>query len=67
MDSEKRRERMFSRRQFLKGVPLGVAGAFAFSLLGGKILSRVAGRRDRGVKYPEGSMFKPARDKNTKI
>ena len=45
-----------SRRGFLIGIPLGVAGAFALNAIGGRLL---APKRDSYPKFPEGSIFTP--------
>ena len=59
MDKETRK---FSRRQFLKGVPLGVAGAIAISAVMGRFLpSRIVSRRGR-PSFPKDSIFRPADD-----
>lgn len=49
-----------SRRGFLIGIPLGVAGAFALNAIGGRLL---APKRDSYPKFPEGSIFTPADDR----
>ena len=51
-----------SRRSFLKGVPLGIAGAFAISAVMGRFLpSRLISRRGR-PSFPKDSIFRPADD-----
>lgn len=50
-------QRRLSRRNFLKGVPLGIAGAFALTTLGSSLFKRKA---DRYPNFPEGSIFTPA-------
>jgi hypothetical protein len=45
----------FSRRDFLRGIPLGFAGAFVFSLTG-KLLPP---DRSKPPEFPEGSIFAP--------
>lgn len=55
-----------TRRQFIKAVPIGIAGALAVSVISGR-LARSLFRRDRGVpNLPEDSIFAPARDRYTR-
>ena len=59
MDKETKK---FSRRSFLKGVPLGVVGAFAISAVMRRFLpSRLISRRGR-PSFPKDSIFRPADD-----
>ena len=59
MDKETKK---LSRRNFLKGVPLGVAGAIAVSAVMGRFLpSRLISRRGR-PSFPKDSIFRPADD-----
>lgn len=53
-------QKRISRRGFLIGIPLGVAGAFALNAIGGRLL---APKRDSYPKFPEGSIFTPADDR----
>ncbi len=59
MDKETKK---VSRRDFLKGVPLGAAGAFAISAVMGRFLpSRLVSRRGSPT-FPKDSIFRPADD-----
>ncbi len=49
-----------SRRNFLKGIPLGIAGVVALNALGGRLFRR---SESRYPKFPEGSIFTPANDR----
>lgn len=58
MDSKE--PKRLSRRHFLMGIPLGIAGVFALNSLGG----RFGGKRASSYpKFPEGSIFTPANDR----
>jgi len=47
----------FSRRSFLKGLPLGLLGVSALGLLSGKMISSAANRN--APKFKKGSIFTP--------
>ncbi len=49
-----------SRRSFLKGIPIGIAGAFALTALVGRFGQR---SQDNYPTFPEGSIFTPAKDR----
>ena len=51
------KQRLYSRRTFLKGFPIGIAGAFVFSLVASRLLS--SRRRRELPSLPEGSIFTP--------
>ena len=56
----------YSRREFLKGVPLGVAGVFVLGVVSSRLLT-FASRRRRPPVFPKGSIFTPAKDSRTEI
>ena len=54
-------DRAYSRREFLKGVPFAVLGAYLVgAVLGRPVFSRL--RRSRPPTFPEGSIFTPSKD-----
>jgi hypothetical protein len=58
MDSQDKQGMGSSRRDFLKKIPLGVAGAFVLTTLGGGLLRR--GRGGHGqVEFAKDSIFRP--------
>ena len=57
-------KRLYSRRDFLKGFPLGVAGAFLLSVVSGKLITSAIGRRRQSVHFPEDSIFAPVKDRH---
>ena len=62
-----REKRLFSRRDFLKGVPLGIAGALVATAVSGRLISLISRRRRQPPVFPEGSIFTPAKERRTKI
>ena len=52
---------VMSRRGFLKAVPVGIAGMFALTALGGRFGRRAASDYP---KFPDGSIFAPAKDRD---
>ena len=58
MDSKE--QRRISRRSFLMGIPVGVAGVVAFNAVGNRLFKRNTAQYPR---FPEGSIFKPADDR----
>ena len=52
----------FTRRQILKGVPIGLAGAAVFSLVSGRVVSKFV-RRNQMPNVPEDSIFAPDRNR----
>ena len=48
----------FTRRQILKGVPIGLAGAAVFSMVSGRVVSKFV-RRSQMPNFPEDSIFAP--------
>ena len=60
MDNKTEDKRKLSRRDFLKGVPAGIAGALAV----GALLPRIIRKSRRAdADFPEDSIFSPA-DRN---
>ncbi len=57
---EQKQDKQFSRRLFLKGVPLGIAGAFVVSSISRTLFSRSRGD-DKYPTFPEGSIFAPGK------
>lgn len=55
MDEPKSSRRGYTRRQFLKGVPLGITGAVVATTIVGRLL----GRRSNPPVFPEGSIYTP--------
>ena len=65
---KRRREgpgRGFSRRDFLKGAPLGIAAAVIGTVIGRSLVSLLGGRR-RGPQFQKGSIFTPRHDLRAK-
>jgi anaerobic selenocysteine-containing dehydrogenase len=52
----------YSRRQFLKGIPLGAVAAVAVGAISGRLIASALGRRRKPPVFPEGSIFTPADD-----
>ena len=63
MERKSEKKRAFSRRDFLKGVPLGLAGGFVLSSLTGKLFPSGSRARSKPPEFPEGSIFTPAKDR----
>ena len=57
MDDREIRKKGISRRTFLKGVPIGMLGAFAVGVFGSRMLSSSAKRRL--PRFKKGSIFTP--------
>ena len=55
MDKKTEGKGKLSRRDFLKGLPLGIAGALAVGMLLPKVI-----RRGRRIELPPDSIFTPA-------
>ena len=60
-------KRIYSRREFLKGVPLGIAGAFVASLVFSRFIPSILTRRRQPPIFPEGSIFTPARGRRNRV
>ena len=58
MDNKERKR--ISRRSFLMGIPVGVAGVVAFNAVGSRLFKR---NSTQYPKFPEGSIFTPANDR----
>ena len=58
MDREKKPKQGYSRRDFLKGVPVAVVGGLVLSVVSRRLFR---GRR-KALVLPEDSIFKPAED-----
>ena len=57
MDQVSQKKKAFSRRTFLKGIPIGIIGAAAISIVGSKMLSSASHRKPPSPK--KGSIFSP--------
>ncbi len=55
MNDSKSSGRSYTRRQFLKGVSLGITGA----VVAATIVGRLLGRRSGPPVFPEGSIYTP--------
>ena len=62
MDDRKEPKRGFTRRQFLKGVPIGIVGAAALTVVSGRFVSAFV-RRRRMPDLPQDSIFAPDRNR----
>ena len=61
--SEKREsKRGFTRRQIIKSLPIGIAGAVALSVVSGRLISGFVRRRQM-PDLPDDSIFAPDRDR----
>ena len=61
--SEKREsKRGFTRRQIIKSIPVGIAGAVALSFVAGRLVSGFVRRRQM-PDLPDDSIFAPDRDR----
>lgn len=58
MDSDDKQLTGNSRRDFLKKAPIGLAGVFALTALGGGLFRRGRGRR-RVTRFASDSIFRP--------
>ena len=57
MDQETPQKKGFSRRTFLKGLPIGMLGAAAISIVGSRMISSASKRKLPVAK--KGSIFSP--------
>lgn len=57
---DNKEQKRISRRSFLIGIPVGIAGVVAFNAISGKVFRRGASQHP---KFPEGSIFTPANDR----
>ncbi len=58
MSDSKSEKREFTRRQLLKGIPIGIAGAAALGLVSDRLASAFT-RRKRAPNLPQDSIFAP--------
>jgi len=58
MDNNERKR--ISRRSFLLGIPVGVAGVVALNAVSGRLFRR---NSTQYPKFPQGSIFTPANDR----
>ncbi|MDA1226817.1 MAG: hypothetical protein O3A33_02485 [Chloroflexi bacterium] len=61
---EQKQDKQFSRRAFLKAVPLGIAGAFVLNSISRGLFSSRSRDTSPYPDLPEGSIFTPAKGKN---
>ena len=61
---ERKKDNKLSRRAFLKGVPLGIAGAFVLSTISRGLFSSKSTGSGRYPNVPEGSIFTPAKGRD---
>ena len=66
MSQEPRKKRTYTRRSFLKGLPLGIAGALLAGVVSRRLLGAGLGRIRRPSVFSKGSIFSPARDRQEK-
>ena len=57
---DNKENKRISRRSFLMGIPVGIAGVVAFNAVSGRLFKRNAAQYPQ---FPEGSIFKPANDR----
>ena len=57
---DKKEQKRISRRSFLMGIPVGIAGVVAFNAIGKRMIK---GNASQYPKFPEGSIFTPANDR----
>jgi hypothetical protein len=63
MEHSENQDKGYSRRQFLKGLPLGIAGAFAVTSIAGRMLLGRKSQR-RTITFDDDSIFAPDRSKS---
>ena len=66
MDRDKKGKRIYSRREFMKGVPIGVASALVLSVVSDGLLSTVLKRRRKNSEFSKDSIFTPAKNQKNK-
>ena len=64
--NEPRSKPIYSRRSFLKGIPLGIAAAVAVGVVSRRLMQSALGRSGPQV-FPEGSIFTPAKDRKRRL
>lgn len=62
-DTANETKRGFTRRQFLKGVPIGFAGAAALTVVSSRFVSAFVRRRRQMSDLPQDSIFAPDRSR----
>ena len=58
MSQKRESKRGFTRRQIIKSIPVGIAGAVAFTLVSGRLVSGFVRRRQKSD-LPDDSIFAP--------
>ena len=66
MDQKPVTKRFYSRRDFLKGIPLGIGGIFALAMVSRRLFSFRSRRPSQPPVFPEGSIFTPAKNRRRK-
>ena len=61
---EQKQDKKLSRRAFLRGVPLGIAGAFVLNSISRGLFSSKSRDSGQYPNVPEGSIFTPAKDRD---
>ena len=62
-DTGNKPKRGFTRRQFLKGVPIGIVGAAALTVVSSRFVSAFVWRRRQMPDLPQDSIFAPDRSR----
>ena len=62
MSDKRESQRGLTRRQIIKSIPLGIAGAVAVSLVAGRMVSGFVRRRQM-PELPDDSIFAPDRER----
>ncbi len=60
-------KRLYSRREILKKIPVGIAGGVVLGVVSGKLLGSVFRSRRRPPVLPEDSIFTPSEDSVRRI
>ena len=66
MSQGPQKNHLYSRRSFLKGLPLGIAGALLAGMVSRRILGAGIGRFRRPPVFSKGSIFAPFKDRQGK-
>ncbi len=66
MSQKPQEKRTYTRRSFLKGLPIGIAGTLLVGMVSRRLLGAGLGRIRRQQVLPKGSIFSPARDRRDK-
>ena len=67
MSSLRRNKNGYSRRQFLKIIPIGIVTGLVASAVSGKLITMVFAKSHKYPTFPEGSIFTPDRDQHEAI